>query len=87
MAEIYVIGVDAEPSMRAGVFDLTGAVIAEGVTPITTRFPKPAGPNKARRNGGRPTGSSVRQAVSNAKIRPDQIVGLAADTTCYRRSP
>jgi ribulokinase len=83
MAEIYVIGVDAgTESMRAGVFDLNGAVIAEGVTPITTRFPQPGWAEQSPEEWWQALGSSVRQAVSSAGIRPDQIVGLAADTTC-----
>ena len=71
MAEIYVIGVDAgTESMRAGVFDLTGTVIAEGVTPIATRFPQAGWAEQSPEEWWQALGSSVRQAVANARSAP-----------------
>ncbi|UEM07068.1 hypothetical protein JL101_029130 (plasmid) [Skermanella rosea] len=83
MADIYVIGIDAgTESMRAGVFDLDGGLVAEGVTPIETRFPQAGWAEQSPEDWWRALGASVRQAVGKAGIRPDQVVGLAADTTC-----
>ena len=83
MAERYVIGVDGgTESLRAGVFDLQGRPRALASSTYATHFPQPSWAEQDPEAWWRALGLAVRQAVHEAKIRPDAVAALAVDTTC-----
>jgi FGGY-family pentulose kinase len=83
MAETYVIGVDGgTEGLRAGVFDLQGKPLAFAATAYSTQFPEPSWAEQDPNDWWRALGSSVRKAVAEAGVRPDQVSGMAVDTTC-----
>src|SRR5262249_57698573 len=83
MAERYVMGVDGgTESLRAGVFDLRGRPRAVASSAYSTAFPQPGWAEQSPDDWWRALGLAVRQAVHDAKIRPDDVVALSVDTTC-----
>jgi ribulokinase len=83
MSGRYVIGVDGgTESLRAGVFDLKGKPLAFAASPYGTNFPQPSWAEQDPEHWWRALGLAVRQAVQDAKVRPDEISAIALDTTC-----
>src|SRR5262249_23247550 len=83
MTERYVIGVDGgTESLRAGVFDLQGRLRGFASSPYSTIFPQPSWAEQNPDDWWRAIGWAVRQAVQEAKIRPDEVAALSVDTTC-----
>src|SRR5262249_12168547 len=83
MAERYVIGVDGgTESLRAGVFDLRGRPRAVASSAYSTVFPQPGWAEQSPDDWWRALGLAVRQAVHDAKVRPEDVVALSVDTTC-----
>ena len=81
--EGYLLGVDGgTESLRAGIFDLDGALISSAATPYETRFPHPGWAEQDPRDWWRALGESVRAAVDQSGLRPEQIAAMAVDTTC-----
>jgi ribulokinase len=77
------IGVDGgTESLRAGVFDLQGTPKAIAATPYKTAFPRPGWAEQDPEDWWAAIGRSVRQAVAEADLRPEEIAGLSLDTTC-----
>src|SRR5215475_4264930 len=83
MAERCVLGVDGgTESLRAGVFDLQGRPRAFASSAYSTNFPQPGWAEQNPDGWWRALGLAVRQAVQEAKIRPDEVAALSVDTTC-----
>lgn len=79
----YVIGIDGgTESLRAGVFDLTGKPLAFASTAYKTHFPHPAWAEQNPADWWEALGKSIRKVLADAGINSDQVIGLAADTTC-----
>lgn len=78
----YVIGIDGgTESVRAFVFDLQGRSLASCARAYETKFPAPGRAEQDPLQWWTAMGDAVRGAVQQAGIRPDEVVGLAADTT------
>ena len=78
-----VIGVDGgTESLRAGVFDLQGRPRAFASSAYSTNFPQPSWAEQNPDDWWRALGLAVRQAVQEAKIRPDEVAAFSVDTTC-----
>ena len=81
--DLYLLGVDGgTESLRAGVFDLQGALLASASTAYETRFPNPAWAEQDPRDWLKALEESVRTAVDQSGVRPEQIAAMALDTTC-----
>lgn len=80
---IYLLGVDGgTESLRAGIFDLDGALLASASTAYETRFPHPGWAEQDPRDWWQALGDSVRAVVAQSGLRPEQIAAMAVDTTC-----
>lgn len=83
MAGPYVIGVDGgTEGLRAGVFDLEGTPLAFASTAYETAFPNPSWAEQNPADWWNALAESVRRAVAEAGVSPDEIAGMAVDTTC-----
>ena len=83
MTAPYVIGIDGgTESLRAGVFDLNGRALAFAATPYKTQFPKPSWAEQNPQDWWQALGQSVKQVLSEAQLKPDQIAAITLDTTC-----
>jgi len=79
----YVIGVDGgTESLRAGVFDLSGAPLAFASAPYPTEFPRAGWAEQDPRDWWTALGRAVREAVSSAGIGADAVRAIGLDTTC-----
>ncbi|MEQ8967825.1 MAG: FGGY-family carbohydrate kinase [Azospirillaceae bacterium] len=79
----YVIGVDGgTESLRAGVFDLAGNPLAFASARYPTEFPRAAWAEQDPRDWWTALGRTVREAVADSGVRPDQVKAIALDTTC-----
>ena len=79
----FVIGVDVGTgSVRAGIFTLKGKMIAFAQRDITVWRPATDFVEQSSENIWRATSESVKEAVKDAHIKPEQIVGIAFDATC-----
>ena len=78
----YVIGIDGgTESLRAGVFDLKGEPLAFAATPYRTDFPHPGWAEQNPKDWWAAIGTSVRQAVQEAGVSPQEVCALCVDTT------
>ncbi len=78
----HVIGVDGgTESLRARVFDLSGACIASANCPYETSFGAGARAEQDPEEWWAAIGHTVRQALASSGIAPDGIVGLSLATT------
>ncbi len=83
MQKKYVIGVDGgTESLRAGVFDLLGNPLAFASVTYPTDFPVPGWAEQNPEDWWNALGGAVRQAVIDAKVGKQEILGLCLDTTC-----
>ena len=83
MSGPYFIGVDGgTESLRAGVFDASGNPLAFASSAYKTEFPKPSWAEQNPEDWWQALGSSVRQAVSEARVSPSHIAAICLDTTC-----
>jgi len=79
----YLLGIDGgTESIRAIVFDLEGRPKGAHASPYRTDFPKPSWAEQNPEEWWRCLGEAVRGAVNAAGISADQVLALAADTTC-----
>ena len=79
----FVIGVDVGTgSVRAGIFTLKGKMIAFAQRGITVWRPATDFVEQSSENIWRAASESVKEAVREAHIKPEQIVGMAFDATC-----
>ncbi len=83
MQKKYVIGVDGgTESLRTGLFDLSGNPLAFASVTYPTNFPVPGWAEQDPDDWWNALGRSVRQAVIDAKVSKQEILGLCLDTTC-----
>lgn len=79
----YVVGVDVGTgSARAGLFDLTGKRLTTATRPIQMWKPHPEWAEQSSDDIWRAIGACVRQIVSEANVRPEEVVGVGFDATC-----
>lgn len=79
----YVIGIDGgTEGIRAGIFDLEGNPLAFAATSYKTDYPQSGWAEQNVDDWWQACGSSVKNAVNDAGISADDIVGLSIDTTC-----
>lgn len=79
----YVIGVDAgTASVRAGVFDLRGALVGSADSAIQVFRPRQDCVEQSSREIWRAVGDSVREALARAQVDGSKVLGIAYDATC-----
>ena len=79
----YVLGVDVGTgSARAGLFDLQGNMLASAVEPIQMWKPRPDFVEQSSEDIWRAIGKTIRAALKEANVAPDQVIGLSFDATC-----
>ena len=83
LAARYVVGVDVGTgSARAGIFDLAGHMVASAKRDITLFH---ASGSIVEQSSGEIWGAvcdSVKEALAQAAVSPDQIAGIGFDATC-----
>ncbi|MEK9763540.1 MAG: FGGY-family carbohydrate kinase [Deltaproteobacteria bacterium] len=83
MQKKYVIGVDGgTESLRAGIFDLSGNPLAFASVSYPTNFPIPGWAEQNPEDWWNALGGAVRQAVIDANVGKQEILGICLDTTC-----
>ncbi|MGJ7037025.1 D-ribulokinase [Shinella sp. BE166] len=81
--ERYLIGVDVGTgSARAGLFDLTGRMLASGKRDISLFREAGAMVEQSSTEIWAAVCASVRDAVAKAGVAPEQIAGIGFDATC-----
>ena len=79
----YYLGIDVGTgSVRAGIFDRSGARAGAGVSPIEIFRPEEDFVEQSSEDIWRAAGIAVRQALSEAGIRAEEIAGIGFDATC-----
>lgn len=83
MHQEYVIGVDVGTgSVRAGVFDLQGNMLAHAQQEIQIWRPRENFVEQSSNDIWSATCRAVRQALRDASIGPGQVAGISYDATC-----
>lgn len=78
----YMLGIDGgTESLRARLFDLSGRCLGNAATPYTTQFAPGARAEQAPEDWWRALGNSVRGAVAESDVAPEQIEALSLATT------
>ncbi len=81
--ERYLVGVDVGTgSARAGLFDLTGRMLASGKRDIALFREPGAMVEQSSTDIWSAVCASVREAVEKAGVAPDRIAGIGFDATC-----
>ncbi len=85
----YVIGIDAgTEALKAGLFDLHGTRVALGSRVYPTHFPRPGWAEQDPRDWWESLVAAVRACLAAApQVRPEEIIGIAADATCCTLVP
>ena len=79
----YYLGIDVGTgSVRAGIFDRSGARAGAGASPIEIFRPQEDFVEQSSEDIWRAAGIAVRQALSEAGIRAEAIFGIGFDATC-----
>ena len=79
----FVIGVDVGTlSTRAGIFDLKGVMLGSASFPISIYHPKPDFAEQSSDEIWEKTGMAIREALRQAQIVKQDVVGLSFDATC-----
>ena len=79
----YVVGVDVgSGSARAGLFDLSGAMLASARRDISTFREAGAIVEQSSAEIWDAVCASVREAVTSAGVDPAAVIGLGFDATC-----
>ena len=82
-AQQYVVGIDGgTEGIRVGIFTLDGTPVIFAAEPYTTNFPQPGWAEQDPRDWWNALGIAMRRALAESGINKNDIVGLAADTTC-----
>ena len=82
-AHQYVLGIDGgTEGIRVGIFTLDGTPVIFAAEPYTTNFPQPGWAEQDPRDWWNALGIAMRRALAESGINKNDIVGLAADTTC-----
>ena len=79
----YVIGVDVGTgSARAGIFDLAGQMVASAKRDITLFHETGSIVEQSSAEIWRAVCDSVKDALSQGAVSPDQVTGIGFDATC-----
>jgi D-ribulokinase len=79
----YVIGVDVGTgSARAGIFDLSGRMMASAKRDITLFHASGSIVEQSSSEIWNAVCTSVKEALSQASVSPDQVAGIGFDATC-----
>ena len=79
----FVIGVDVGTlSTRAGIFDLKGTLVGMGIQPISIYHPQTDFVEQSSEDIWEKTGLAIREAIKQAQIEFQQIIGISFDATC-----
>ncbi|HZT41816.1 MAG TPA: FGGY-family carbohydrate kinase [Chthonomonadaceae bacterium] len=79
----YVIGVDVGTgSVRAGLFDTQGTMLASAVEPIQMWRPRPDFVEQSSEDIWQATGKTIRAALASADVPAVQVAGISFDATC-----
>jgi D-ribulokinase len=79
----YVIGVDVGTgSARAGIFDLAGRMVASAKRDITLFHASGSVVEQSSSEIWKAVCDSVKEALAQASVSPDQIAGIGFDATC-----
>jgi FGGY-family pentulose kinase len=79
----YVLGVDVGTlSTRAGVFDLKGTLLGSAHKPISIYHPRPDFVEQSSDEIWEKTGMAIREALRQAQITKQEVLGLCFDATC-----
>ena len=82
-AERYVVGVDVGTgSARAGIFDLAGHMVATAKRDITLFHASGSIVEQSSGEIWNAVCDSVKEALAQAAVSPDQIAGIGFDATC-----
>jgi FGGY-family pentulose kinase len=79
----FVIGVDVGTlSTRAGIFDLEGSLMGMGSQPISICYPQTDFVEQSSEDIWEKTGLAIREAIKQARIGLQHIIGISFDATC-----
>lgn len=79
----FVIGVDVGTgSVRAGIFDLNGTMVAQAQREIQIWKPQESFVEQSSEDIWESTSVSIRTALQNGKINPHEVIGISFDATC-----
>ena len=79
----FVIGVDVgTQSTRAGIFDLEGSLLGSASLEISITYPQQHFVEQSSDDIWGKTGLAIREAMKQAQVNPEQIVGISFDATC-----
>lgn len=79
----HLIGIDVGTgSARAGIFDRQGRMVATARRDIALYHDGPVIAEQSSADIWQAVCASVREAMSNARLKPDDIVGIGFDATC-----
>lgn len=80
----YVLGIDGGTAViKAGLYDLQGHALAHASSPYPTHFPQPGWAEQNPADWWHGLVQAVRSCVTQAGVRPEDIIGLSTDaTTC-----
>ncbi len=79
----YLVGIDGgTESLRARVFDLSGACVGNASFPYPTQFAPGARAEQDPEDWWRAAGRAVQDAVAQAGIRSGEVEALSLSTTC-----
>lgn len=79
----YVVGIDGgTEGIRVGIFTLDGTPVVFAAEKYTTSFPRPGWAEQSPDDWWRSLGVAMNRALAESGVSKDDILGLAADTTC-----
>ena len=79
----YLVGIDGgTEGIRVGIFTLDGNPVVFAAEKYTTSFPRPGWAEQSPDDWWRSLGVAMRRALAESNVSKDEILGLAADTTC-----
>lgn len=79
----FLVGVDVGTlSARAGIVDLKGNLVGMGIQPISIYHPQTDFVEQSSEDIWEKTGLAIREAIKQAQIEFQQILGVSFDATC-----
>lgn len=79
----FLVGVDVGTlSARAGIVDLKGNLVGMGIQPISIYHPQTDFVEQSSEDIWEKTGLAIREAIKQAQIEFQQILGISFDATC-----
>jgi len=79
----FLVGVDVGTlSARAGIVDLKGNLVGMGIQPISIYHPQTDFVEQSSEDIWEKTGRAIKEAIKQAQIEFQQILGISFDATC-----